>query len=283
METARSQRVALEKSKAGEIPYLVDASDDDSVSSSESDGGASQRMGSHTKIRRWTRTDPNAKCFYTIVKGGPDWKHVKRRVTICLNTGGTVEDLRMDDTTSDKVLHRPLPKGISATATVLYHDDPDVEDADPDLCIDEDVGGDGDLRMEGLEISYPATANTRSPNDGPALVSQDDLGPSQNTRAARRQRLLTALDVSDTALTAKQMSARCFPQQFILDYAAAVLDEETGELLEYRHLIKNPKYKKDWGYSFGNEIGRLAQGMPGRNKGTNTIHFIHKSEVPPDR
>ena len=24
------------------------------------------------------------------------------------------------------------------------------------------------------------------------------------------------------------------------------VDEETGELLEYRHLIKNPKYKKDW-------------------------------------
>ena len=41
------------------------------------------------------------------------------------------------------------------------------------------------------------------------------------------------------------------------EFANAVLDEETGELLEYCHLI-----------------------MPGRNKGTNTIFFINKSEVP---
>ena len=47
-------------------------------------------------------------------------------------------------------------------------------------------------------------------------------------------------------------------------------------------MIKNPN-KKEWGYSFGNEIGRLAQGMPGRNEGTNTIFFIHKHKVPPDR
>ena len=62
-----------------------------------------------------------------------------------------------------------------------------------------------------------------------------------------------------------------------------MLDTETGELLEYRHLIKHPKYKDDWGYSFGNGIGRRAQGMPGRNTGTNTIKFIHKSKMPADR
>ena len=67
--------------------------------------------------------------------------------------------------------------------------------------------------------------------------------------------------------------------QFLADFAGAVLDNETGKLLEYRHLIKRPKYKKDWGYSFGNEIRRLAQGMTGRNTGTDTIFFIHKGEI----
>lgn len=62
-----------------------------------------------------------------------------------------------------------------------------------------------------------------------------------------------------------------------------MLDQDTGELLEYRHLVKRPKYKKPWGHSFGNEIGRFAQGMPGRNKGTVTIHFIHKHEIPDHR
>ena len=69
----------------------------------------------------------------------------------------------------------------------------------------------------------------------------------------------------------------------MVDLAAAVLDKETAELLEYRHLIKRPKHKKTCGYSFGNEIGRLAQGMPGRYIGTNTVYFIHKAEIPSDR
>ena len=36
---------------------------------------------------------------------------------------------------------------------------------------------------------------------------------------------------------------------------------ETGELLEYWHLIQQPKYKEEWGVLFGNEIGRLRQGI----------------------
>ena len=68
--------------------------------------------------------------------------------------------------------------------------------------------------------------------------------------------------------------------KFLTGYAEAVLDK-SGELHEYRHLIKRPEYKEEWGYSFSNKIGRVAQGMPGRNKGTNTIFFIDKHEVPP--
>ena len=67
--------------------------------------------------------------------------------------------------------------------------------------------------------------------------------------------------------------------------AAAVLDGETGELLEYWHLMKIPKDTKIWGNSFGNEVGRLAQGMPGRiskEKGTNTMFFVKQNEIPQD-
>ena len=60
------------------------------------------------------------------------------------------------------------------------------------------------------------------------------------------------------------------------------MDDETGELLEYRQLMKHHKYKRTWGTSFGNEIGRLAQGMPGRVKGTNTFFFINQEEIPRD-
>ena len=50
--------------------------------------------------------------------------------------------------------------------------------------------------------------------------------------------------------------------------------------MEYRHLIGNPKYRKLWQSSYGEKIGRLAQGMPGQVEGTNTIFFIKKKDVP---
>jgi len=55
---------------------------------------------------------------------------------------------------------------------------------------------------------------------------------------------------------------------------------DNGELLEYRHLVANPKTRSTWTHSYGNELGRLAQGMPGRNTGTSTIVFIKKDQVP---
>ena len=79
---------------------------------------------------------------------------------------------------------------------------------------------------------------------------------------------------------AKQTASRKYPQTFLCDFAGSVLDTETGELLEYRHLIKHPKLKDEWKYSFGNEIGQLAQGMPGRNNGTDTMFFVHKHQIP---
>ena len=60
-----------------------------------------------------------------------------------------------------------------------------------------------------------------------------------------------------------QMKELAFEENF----AGVVIDEDTGEALEYRHLIKHPKYKDVWETSLANEFGRLAQGIrdiPGR-------------------
>ena len=65
--------------------------------------------------------------------------------------------------------------------------------------------------------------------------------------------------------------------------AHSVLDHETGQLLEYRQLLKNPKFKEIWTRSAADEFGRLAQGIGGRIKGTDTIRFIHKRDIPTDR
>ena len=49
------------------------------------------------------------------------------------------------------------------------------------------------------------------------------------------------------------------------------------------HLLKHPKYKDVWGKSYTTELGRLAQGIPGISKGTNTIVFITRGKIPFER
>ena len=65
--------------------------------------------------------------------------------------------------------------------------------------------------------------------------------------------------------------------------ANSVLDFDTGKLLEYRQLLRDPKQKEIWTKAGANEFGRIAQGVGGRIDGTNTIFFVHKHEIPQDR
>ena len=61
--------------------------------------------------------------------------------------------------------------------------------------------------------------------------------------------------------------------------AMAVRDKITGKMLNYSQLMRHPIYKKDWQLSSANEFGRLANGVGGRIKGTNTIKFICMQDV----
>ena len=84
--------------------------------------------------------------------------------------------------------------------------------------------------------------------------------------------------ITSCSLTPANASRRSFPVEIL----NAVLDKDTGELLEMRHLLVNPKYKDVWGKSYTTELGRLAQGIPGVSKGTNTIMFITRNKIPMD-
>ena len=53
-------------------------------------------------------------------------------------------------------------------------------------------------------------------------------------------------------------------------------------MLEYRDSIKIPKLRQTWMRSLANKLGRLAQGIR-EIKGTKTIYFIDKSEIPKDK
>ena len=74
-----------------------------------------------------------------------------------------------------------------------------------------------------------------------------------------------------------------YQREVLIELENLVLDTDTGRMLEYIHLRREPKYKDKWNISAANEFGRFAQGVGSRLKGTDTIHFVHKREFPQDR
>jgi hypothetical protein len=58
-------------------------------------------------------------------------------------------------------------------------------------------------------------------------------------------------------------------------FRGAIIDRDTGPILEYRHLVKIPATKSVQETSFANKIGRLFQGIQNL-KGTDTCFFIAK-------
>ena len=63
--------------------------------------------------------------------------------------------------------------------------------------------------------------------------------------------------------------------------ALAVMDTDTRKILNYRQLMRNPKYKNNWSISSANEFGQIANGVGRRiNKSTNMITFIRRKDIP---
>jgi hypothetical protein len=79
-------------------------------------------------------------------------------------------------------------------------------------------------------------------------------------------------------ISAAKLATRKFPLIWLCKMANSVLSKQS-ELLEYCHLIANPKTRATWTHSYGNNLGWLAQGILGRVTGTDTISFIPKDKV----
>ena len=53
--------------------------------------------------------------------------------------------------------------------------------------------------------------------------------------------------------------------------------------MEYKHLMKREENRDIWGKYYGNELRRLAQGIGDNIKGTDTIIFTTKQNIPFER
>ena len=142
--------------------------------------------------------------------------------------------------------------------------------------------------MQIVECRTPNQGKHGHPGARPNHILQDDdeeqprgYNTRSRTTSIMQEAMLACIDITKPTfeISAQKMASRSFPMTWFCEMANSVMGEN-GELLEYRHLIANPKTRATWLHSYGNEIGRLAQGMPGRNTGTNTIFFIRKDQVP---
>ena len=102
--------------------------------------------------------------------------------------------------------------------------------------------------------------------------------PSMNTRSRCVAAVVAALTATSPT-SAKMWNPR--PSKSKAERLYAVL--EGDRMLNYRQLISHPKLGEQWQTSSANEFGRLAQGIGGRIKGTNTIFFIKKEDIPEER
>jgi hypothetical protein len=96
-----------------------------------------------------------------------------------------------------------------------------------------------------------------------------------------QEAMLACIDINKPKfeISVAKLAARKFLLIWLCDMANSIIGKQ-GELLEYCHLIANPKPRAIWTNSYGNKLGWLAQGVLGQVTGTDTIFFIPKDKVP---
>ena len=129
-----------------------------------------------------------------------------------------------------------------------------------------------------------------SPTDNPVAHrtrsrASTSTPPSDNPVASRtRSNACTTFSVSAYAA-----ARRTYPSSLLQKWALPVLDEATGQTLEYHQLRQHPDFHKIWNESYSNELCRLCQiigtspdGIGKRVKGTDTLFLIRFEDIPAD-
>ncbi len=143
-----------------------------------------------------------------------------------------------------------------------------------------------------VEGGTPQQRTRGQPTTRPNYISQNkdngELNRRYHTRSQTtsimQEAMLACIDITKPKfkISAAKLATRKFLLIWLCKMANSVIGKQ-GELLEYQHLIANPKTRATWTHSYGNKLGQLAQGMPGHVTGTDTIFFIPKDTVPQAR
>jgi hypothetical protein len=123
-------------------------------------------------------------------------------------------------------------------------------------------------------VGQPTTRDKTPHNEGPpASITQSKTTSSkiENAAAIRTK--------GRPKCNMRRLSKRIERIENEVHKALAIMDTETGKVLNYRQLMKSQEHKEIWSKLSANEFGRLANGVGGCIKGTNTIKFIKKCDI----
>jgi hypothetical protein len=136
-------------------------------------------------------------------------------------------------------------------------------DAPPRVQIDAPPRLQFDLLPPRLIVESQTTSQpTPIPKQPTIIASPESIVDRVKNRRIQAPSLITAADITSIAERVAQRRRQS---------ASSVLDKDTGKLLEYRQLLRDPKHKEIWTKAGANEFSRLAQEEGGRIDGTNTI------------
>ncbi|KAL7534171.1 hypothetical protein ACHAWF_006436, partial [Thalassiosira exigua] len=131
-------------------------------------------------------------------------------------------------------------------------------------------------------MAAPPALNTRSARAKATASTPATPSRADQARRAHVQRIAAANNKSKR--NSRRLALRVARLENEVHQALAVLDKQSGKMLNYRQLLRHPDYKKPWRISSANEFGRLANGIGGRIKNpTKTIRFIRRDDIPKDR
>ena len=109
--------------------------------------------------------------------------------------------------------------------------------------------------------------------------------PTRNTRSRcstiAALTLLSNSRASGAQWRPRNMHNSDSPMSPLAELASTVLEGDT--ILKYIQLLRLPLFGPAWNTSSANKFGSLAQGVGGRMKGTDTIFFINKEDMPLDK
>ncbi len=169
---------------------------------------------------------------------------------------------------AEQMLPNSLKGGIQSPLHVRHNalPNPNFPDKQPQPCCSQQKAKSGILTKP-APINAPAN-NTRS---------------RAQVHTITQEAILACISTYSNITNLRLTAANAARQKIPLEMLNAVLDMDTGKLMEMKHLLVNPKYKEVWGKLYTTELGRLAQGIPGVSKGTDTIVFIQWDKVPIDQ